>query len=85
MFRWHYIKDNEYPLDEEECFCEVDEGDYMICVYDAYFYEFSSVLDHVQPKVVRWVLIGEVVSMIDSLSSIHLVKMSDGKTDVASE
>lgn len=25
MFRWHYVKDNEYPLDEEECFCEVDE------------------------------------------------------------
>lgn len=38
MFRWHYIKDNEYPLDEEECFCEV-------------------------------------VSMIDSLSSIGMIKL----------
>lgn len=85
MFRWHYIKDNEYPLNEDECFCEVDDGDYMICDYDAYLNTFSSDFDCIPRKVVRWVLIGEVVSMIDSLSSIHLVKLSDGKTNVASK
>lgn len=85
MFGWHYIKDNEYPLDEERCFCELDDGDYMICDYDAYFNTFSSDFDRIPRKVVRWVLIGEVVSMIDSLSSIRLVKMSDGKTNVASK
>lgn len=83
MFRWHYVKDNEYPLDEEECFCEVDDGDYMICDYDAYFNEFISDFDCRSRNVVRWVLISEVVSMIDSLSSIHLVKLSDEKTNVA--
>lgn len=85
MFRWHYTKDNEYPLDEEECFCEVDDENYMICGYDAYFNEFSSNFDCIQRKVIRWVLISEVVSMIDSLSSIRLVKLSDEKTNVASK
>lgn len=75
MFRWHYIKDNECPLDKEECFCELDDGDYMICDFDAYFNTFSSDFDCIPRKVIRWVLISEVVSMIDSLSSICLVKL----------
>ena len=62
-----------------------DDGGYMICGYDAYFNEFSSDFDCRPRNVVRWVLIGEVVSMIDSLSSIKLVKLSDEKTNVASE
>lgn len=68
VFRWHYTKDNDYPDQFAECFC--DTGD--LHGYQTLTYSGSEFYDKecMEFDVSRWVLSSDVVTLLDRITSI---------------
>lgn len=70
MFRWHYTKDNDYPDQFAECFC--DTGDLNGHRYQTLTYSDTKFYDKewVDFDVSRWVLSSDVVTILDRITSL---------------
>lgn len=68
MLRWHYTKDNDYPDQQAECFC--DTGDlhgYQTLTYTGTEFHDKECIEF---NVSRWALSSDVVTILDRITSL---------------
>lgn len=67
MFRWHYVKDNDWPKNMTTCFCQLDNANFEFVLLE--FMEGKFLDDQCCPrKISRWCYVDDIVRALNDIT-----------------
>ena len=66
MFRWHLVKNNDWPQNMTECFCQLDSANFEFRLLD---FDGQFLDDHAHPyKVFRWCYVDDIARALNDIT-----------------
>lgn len=67
MFRWHFVKDNDWPQNMTTCFCQLDNANFEFGLLE--FMDGQFLDDHAHPyKVFRWCSVDDIARALNDIT-----------------